>query len=1058
MSAAARALLLAALSGLTASQEIAPTDVAVYDLRTETLHDPLGIDVRRPRLGWKLMASGRDVLQTAYQVQVSEGGSEDFAGNLWWDSGRVESRESVYVAYAGPALSSRGRYRWRTRVWTSDGNESGWSETAVWEMGLLEDSDWQARWIRGAWPESTEASNPPHLLRREFEIDGPIASARIYATAHGIYEIYLNGQRIGDRIFSPGFTSYDQRLQYQTYDVTDLVRSGPNVIGGVVADGWYRGRLGFEGRRNVYGTEPGLWIQLEVQQADLGRQVLVSDPDWRARTGPWIASDIYEGETYDARLEEDGWTEAGYNDEGWTRVAVGTDESRNLVADMTPPVRRIGELRPVRIFEAPNGEIIADMGQNFVGRVRLRMNGEPGRTVRIRHGEALGEDGNLYIANLRGAAQTDRYTLRGGVGETWEPAFTFHGFRYVALEGFPGGAPSPDDVTGIVIHSDLETTGSFETSDGRLNRLQENIVWSQRSNFLDLPTDCPQRDERLGWTGDVQIFGPTACFNMDSQAFLTKWLRDLASDQRPDGSVPWVVPDVLGGGNAGTSAWGDAAVIVPWTLYLHYGDRRVLEEQYPSMEAWLAYALAEAGRDRIWQPDFHFGDWLSDPDAVTSHALIATAYLAHSVDLVSQTARVLGLREDAARYQALFSEIRRAFGKAFVTFGGRLRNPTQTAYVLALRFGLAGPLLGAAAPLELARDVRERGTRLSTGFLGTPHINPVLTEVGQVELAYDLLFQEAWPSWLYPLTQGATTVWERWDGSRDGRFQDPGMNSFNHYALGGVGDWMYQVIGGVSPDPAEPGFRHAILRPVPDPRLDYARTRLETRYGPLRVEWERTGGVLEVAAEVPPNTTGTMRLPQAGEAEVTEGDRALDAAPGVRSLARVGADLLVEVGSGAYRFRYELPTASGVLHPAPEAAANTPSEESTEGRTRAAVAARQADEIGLQKTAGVWYIGAFGNTPVPGAGERNIAGRGSDMPDEDRGMLARSMRILQENLRNSGPVMTAGYTLIAAILVSGGIGFALDRWLGTWPWFLTGGLLFGVVVGFFELARIVWRQ
>ena len=901
-------ILLIAIPGIAALAQTRNPPVAtvqVNDLRVESLVDPVGIDVARPRMGWKLVATGRDVVQTAYQVQVAAGPVPDFGAPPAWDSGRIASDESVHVAYDGPVLASRARYFWRVRVWTAGDTVSGWSAPAYWEMGLLEPQDWSAGWIRAGWRDDPAISSPAPFLRREFGASGQVAAARIYATAHGVYELYLNGNRVGDRLFAPGFTSYHKRLQYQTYDVTGLLREGPNVLGAILADGWYRGLLGFDGNRNTYGTDLGLLLQLEIRYANGDPEIVGSDADWRATTGPIRASDMYTGETYDARLDLGSWSEAGYDDSSWPAVQVYDPGLQPLVADLAPPVRRIEEIRPVAVFPAPSGEIIADMGQNFAGRVRMRVRGEAGQTVRLRHGEALDADGNLYAANLRGAAQTDSYTLRGGGEETWEPRFTFHGFRYVALDGYPGGFPAPGDLTGIVIHSDLEQTGTFETSDPRLNRLQQNILWSQRSNFLEIPSDCPQRDERLGWTGDAQIFAATACFNMNAQAFLTRWLRDLAADQRPDGSVPWVIPDALGGASAGAAGWGDAAVVLPWTLYLHYGDERILEEQYPSMQRWLAYALAQAGSDGVWQSGFHFGDWLSDPDDATPNALVATAWLAHSLDLVSQVARILGHEGDAALYRTAFSRIRQAFRKAYVSFAGTLRNPSQTAYVLALRFGLLSESLEPAAATELVRNIRKRGTHLSTGFLGTPHINPVLTAHGYGDVAYDLLFQESWPSWLYPLTQGATTIWERWDGIRDGRFQDPALNSLNHYAYGAVGEWMYQTVGGLQPDPENPGYKNILIRPHPDPRLRFARARLVTGYGPAHVAWERNGASMEIVVEIPPNAGGTIRLPGAILEDVTEGDAPLTEAAGVRSALQDADAVVLQAGSGVYRFRYD---------------------------------------------------------------------------------------------------------------------------------------------------------
>jgi alpha-L-rhamnosidase len=554
-----------------------------------------------------------------------------------------------------------------------------------------------------------------------------------------------------------------------------------------------------------------------------------------------------------------------------------------------------------------------DLGQNFTGWARLNVSGPAGTTVTLRFAEVLDRDGNLYTANLRAAAQTDRYTLRGGGREVYEPHFTFHGFRYVAVRGLPASADSTT-ITGIAVSSDLTQTGSLVTSDSLLNQLQRNIVWGQRSNFLDVPTDCPQRDERLGWTGDAQVFARTAAFNMDVAGFFAKWLADVAVDQDPSGSVPWVIPNPLGGDSvrfAGTAGWSDVAVIIPWTMYLTYGDRRVLERQYPSMRAWVDYARRRAGPDLIWRPGWQFGDWLalhsddpSYPGATTGTDLIATAFLAHSTDLVSRTAAVLGRTDDAASYRARFVAIREAFNREFVSRTGRVGENTQTAYALAIAFDLLPDSVTPAASGRLAQDVEAR-EHLTTGFLGTPYLLHVLGATGHLGLAYQLLMQRTYPSWLYPITRGATTMWERWDGIRpDSSFEDPGMNSFNHYAFGAVGDWMYQNIGGIDLDPAAPGYRRSRIAPRPGAGLTSARASLETLYGTLTSAWkvDREGQRFVLDVTVPANTSAEVTLWDARVDQVREGDRPLTTTGGVRAARQRGKDVVVEVGSGQYTF------------------------------------------------------------------------------------------------------------------------------------------------------------
>ena len=886
---------------LVAFIAIQQPSLGVTGLRVEYLANPLGIDAVRPRLSWRITSAERNTVQSAYEIEVTR------SGRLIWATGRTSGDASVFVAYGGPDPESRRRYEWRVRVWDGKGRVSPWSELGFWEMGLLEPSQWTAAWIGTAPGPTDSVGGPSPLFRRAFRVSGVVARARLYATSLGLYEAYLNGTRVGDQLFTPGWTSYSRRLQYQTYDVTKLLKPGDNALGAVLGDGWYRGQLGFEGRRNVYGQRIGVRLQLEIIYQNGKIERVVSDSQWRTATGPIQASDIYGGETYDARRERSGWDRAAYDDQEWARVVVLDPPSTKLIAPEAPPVRRVRELKPISMRRSASGETIFDLGQNFTGWARLKVRGAAGTVVTLRFAEVLDRDGNLYTANLRRAAQTDRYTLKGGGEEIYEPHFTFHGFRYVGATGLPAAGDTAT-ITGVAVSSDLAQTGSFETSDSLLNRLQQNIVWGQRSNFLDVPTDCPQRDERLGWTGDAQVFASTAAFNMDVAGFFAKWLGDVAADQHASGSVPWVIPNVLGGDSvegAGTAGWSDAAVIVPWTMYVAYGDRGLLERQYPSMRAWVEFERRRAGADLIWQPGWQFGDWLalhsddpSYPGATTNTDYIATAYLAHSANLVARAARALGKAGDAARYDSLFRDVRTAFNREFVSAGGRVGENTQTAYALALAFDLLPDSLVPAAAARLAAGVRARGMHLTTGFLGTPQLLPVLSATGHLDVAYGLLMQRTYPSWLYPITRGATTMWERWDGIRpDSSFQDVGMNSFNHYAFGAVGDWMYRTIGGINLDPGAPGGKRVRIAPRPGAGLTHARVTLETSYGTVMSSWRLDGGgqrfVLNVT--VPPNTA----------AEVTLWDTTVDhvrTTAGMRDARQAGEDVIVTVGSGSYEF------------------------------------------------------------------------------------------------------------------------------------------------------------
>ncbi len=890
------------------------TAVSLTYLRCEYKVNPLGIDVRQPRLSWQLTAEGRGVVQAAYQVRVAES-EAGLAANPIWDTGRVDSDQSIHVVYEGPALASGRRYFWQVRVWDGDGAVSAWSETAFWEMGLLDASDWQASWISPDWDKDPAESHPAPMLRTEFTVDGEVVSARAYVTSLGLYEMELNGRRVGDQVFTPGWTSYDTRLQYQTYDATNLLQPGDNAIGVTLGDGWYRGYMGWQDQRNVYGKNLALLAQLHITYADGRVQVVGSDDSWKVTLGPIRMSDLYMGEVYDARFEYPAWSRPGLDVSRKDAVRVIDHPKDILMAPPGPPVRRIEEVQPIAILETPNGETVFDMGQNMVGWVRLKVRGPRGHRVTLYHAEVLDKDGNFYTDNLRSATQRVIYILKGGGEEIYEPHFTFQGFRYVAVEDYPG-EPSLESLTGIVIHSDMTPAGHFESSKPLINQLQHNIVWGQKGNFLDVPTDCPQRDERMGWTGDAQVFARTATFNMDVASFFTKWLGDLAADQKANGSIPWVIPDVLSHGSetgGGATGWADAGVVIPWTLYLAYGDTRILETQYESMKAWIGYMQSRAGDDLIWDGDFHFGDWLaynttqSDyPGATTDKDLIATAYFAYSTSLLQRIAGVLGKMDDAAHYGALADRVKEAFRKEYITANGRMASNTQTAYALALAFGLMPEGQQVQAAGRLARDVRRFNNHITTGFLGTPLLCHTLSDNGYLDVAYDLLNQETYPSWLYPVKQGATTIWERWDGIKpDSTFQDAGMNSFNHYAYGAIGEWLYRVVAGLEADPEQPGYKHVRIQPQPGGGFTRARATLNTMYGETVSGWEITGGEFRLDVTIPPNTHATVRLPHATLAEVTESGQPLNAAEGITRSFQEGETVIVEIGSGTYRFVYD---------------------------------------------------------------------------------------------------------------------------------------------------------
>ncbi len=646
-------------------------DLSVKDMTCEHKDNPVGISVLQPRFSWKIAGTGNNIMQTAWSVRVATD-SKFSKSSIVWQTGKVESDESILQSYKGSDLKSGQRYFWQVKIWDNKGRESKWSKTAFFEMGLLSPSEWKAKWIE--MDADTQRYSPSPHFRKEFSVSKNIASARIYVTSHGFYEVHLNGQKVGDQVLTPGWTSYGKRLQYQVYDVTGMLSQGANAIGAVLGDGWYRGTLAWGNNWAIYGKKLGLLLEMKITFTDGTETVITSDESWKASNdGAIRMNDIYNGETYDATKRLTGWDKSGYNDKNWQSVKIGKYSNDNIIASEGSPIMKIQEIKPVKIFRTPSGKQIVDMGQNMVGWLRIKVKGKKGDVITFRHAEVMDKYGEFYTTNLRAAKCELNYTLAGESEEIYEPRFTFMGFRYVEVTGFPGEL-TLDNLTGIVVHSNMDVTGSYESSNPLLNQLQHNIQWGQKGNFVDVPTDCPQRDERLGWTGDAQAFCRTAAYNMNVSSFFTKWLKDVAADQKKGGEVPFVIPDVLNPQNAVTSetsaGWGDVAVIAPWTMYRVYGDKRILENQYPSMKAWVEYIRKKAGDSYIWKGGSVFGDWLfyhppvnnhTEPDGYTDHDFIATAFFAYSTSLLAEAAKVLGKTDDEKFYQDLFKKIKNVF-------------------------------------------------------------------------------------------------------------------------------------------------------------------------------------------------------------------------------------------------------------------------------------------------------------------------------------------------------------------------------------------------------------
>jgi alpha-L-rhamnosidase len=798
-------------------------------LRCEYQTEPLGLGETSPRLSWELSEG----TQVAYRVQTDNG----------WDTGRVESDQSIALVYAGPALQSRQRVTWTVTVWSEAGEASA---SSWWEMGLLAPGDWEAKWIEGPLAGGPYSKVPAAVFQREIDLRD-VASARLYVTALGIVDFRINGERTTDAELLPGWTDYRKRVRYSVHDVSSLLRSGEqNVLEATLGSGWYCGKIGWR-ERAFYGDRPRLLAQLEVTTKGGDTVVLGTDESWSVFVGQTLHEDLLDGEAIDARR--------GLTPLGAARLSPPYEGELN--GWNSPPIRPVRVLQPIS-----REKNLFDFGQNLVGRIHIRATGKGGETITLRVAERLNE-GKLYTANYRKAQSTDYFTLAEGENDL-TTRFTFHGFQYAELQGLPEGA----EVEAVVLSSDLEPVGAFSCSEPLLNQLWHNIEWGWRGNSLDVPTDCPQRDERLGWTGDAQVFVRTSMFLSDAQTFWEKYSTDLADSQKEDGRIPPVAPDpgadfVHDGG----PAWSDAVVICPWTVYRCTGDARILERNYDSMRRWVDW-LATSSRDGIrvyegydkWRG---FGDWLNT-QAETPNEIIGTAFYAHVARLLSKIERVLGQSSEV--YDRLADEVQAAFVREF---GARLE--TQTANVLALHFDLLPPEQRSVALTALVADIESRGDHLSTGFVGTPYLPYVLTEGGRLDVAYRLLLQKSWPGYLYAVTQGATTIWERWDGwTEDKGFQDVGMNSFNHYAYGAIGDWMASVVAGIDLDPQIPGYRRSLLRPRPGGGLTHAAASLKTGYGRLASGWRIENDRFEWTVEVPPNTTARATLPPEAGAESHE--------------------------------------------------------------------------------------------------------------------------------------------------------------------------------------------
>ncbi|HTV10433.1 MAG TPA: family 78 glycoside hydrolase catalytic domain [Acidimicrobiales bacterium] len=849
-----------------------------YRLLCDHRSTPMGIGAAKPLLSWALSSNVPGLLQASYRVHVVSLGKADGTGRAAWDSGWVEAGAPYGALYGGKELSSSTPYEWSVQVRDQHGAESR-AANSWFETGLLHPEDWQARWVgrgalarranppEGRWQSRMTAQLPPPCqMRKEFDLDegGFPRRARAYVSAKGLYQLRVNGQRVGRDELTPGWTDYRYRIPYQVYDITTLLSPGRNAVAAVIADGWWCGYVGFDPRQQArhYGAAPALLAQIVVEQPDGSSLVVGTDGTWAEHPGEILYADLLMGEARDWRMSTPGWDCPGFDDSSWAPVTVLDDATGQLVASTDEPVR-VAEQLPARSVVTTAGRSIVDFGQNLVGRVRLRLDDtSTGQRVVLRHGETL--DGErLYTDNLRTAEATDVVITAGtGNKRVFEPSFTTHGFRYAEVTGYPGTLRQ-DDVTAIVLHNDLLRVGELHCSDPTVEQLMSNIWWGLRGNLVAVPTDCPQRDERLGWTADAQLFLATACFNADLSAFMARWLEDLVGSQSADGAFSDVAPVLpTAPWRDAAPAWGDAGVIIPYHLWRTYGDRRILERCWGAMSAWVAH-IERHNPDLIWRhaTGNNYGDWLQ-VDADTPRDLLATAYFARSAGLVAEVASVLQRPEEARRFSELAAKVRRAFASEFTSADGTVGPGTQTGYLLALGFDLLPEELARRSFSHLCKDIADRGHRLSTGFVGAPLLCPVLTERGRPDIAFRLLHQEEPPSWLYSVRHGATTIWERWDGwTEEGGFQTPQMNSFNHCAFGSVGAWLWEHVAGISQAEGSVAYTDLVLQPHLDPQMAWLSARYESPRGLVALRWDHDEDAFRLALEIPPGEPAEVRLP-----------------------------------------------------------------------------------------------------------------------------------------------------------------------------------------------------
>jgi len=862
------------------------------NLRCEYLSNPVGIDVKQPRFFWALDHTERGQKQTAYQIQVatrSELLTQDKGDQ--WDPGKVTSDQSTQVAYAGKPLESGHTYFWKVRTWDSQGRASAYSRAAQFEMGLLAPEEWKAQWIAGG-----------NQLRKEFSLPAKVVRARAYVTTLGYYELRLNGQKVGENVLDPAWTTYEKRNLYITYDITWQVHQGANAVGAMLGNGWAVPPKHYGPPIVTPYSSPALLLQIQIEMEGGKQLTLASDTSWKAAQGPITSDGIYDGETYDARLEAPGWDSPGFNDSSWQAAQAAKPPGGVLSAQMMPPIRVIDTLVPVKMTNPRPGVFVYDLGQNLSGWAELRVSGPRGTAVTMRFAELVYDDGMINRETIRRAKARDTYILRGDGLETWEPRFTYHGFRYVEVTGFPG-TPSLDSLRGRLVHSAVEPTGSFAASNPTLNAIQKIIRWGQRTNLHSVPTDCDQRDERMGWMGDAHVTAEEAMLNFDMAAFYTNFVRDIRDVQGTDGTITDTVPHKYGSRPA-DPAWGTAYPLICWYMYEQYGDRRILEENYEGLKKYVEFLRTKAP-DNVLRYSY-YGDWVAVEK--TPGALVSDFYYYYDVQVLAKIAKLLGKSEDAQTYTQLNAQIKEAFHCEFYDAKrGVYANGTQTANALALFLDLVPKDAQGVVSGNLFNDiVYAHDSHVTTGFIGVKYLLPLLTRSGQADLAYDLAAKTTYPSWGYMIENGATTLWELWQ-----KRLGPSMNSHNHPMMGSIGAWFYQALAGINEE--TPGYERLRIQPQIVRDLTWASASVESVRGTISSSWTHSPGMITLDVVVPVNSFATVTIPkeeEMTEMTVREGERAVwengkfvPGAPGVTGGREISGDIVLEVGSGRYSFK-----------------------------------------------------------------------------------------------------------------------------------------------------------